>query len=289
MIPLMSISSDIDVVYRKALMNVMRGDLVSPRGMKTREILAHTVVLEDVTRNVLISPERDLNYRFMVAEWLWILFGMDDAPSIIQYNKNIAKFSDDGKKFAGAYGPRWLMQAYWLQRTLTFDHDTRQAVIAIWSPNPSLSRDIPCTLTWQFLLRKGVMHMIVNMRSSDGWLGLPYDMFNFSMMCNYVAGLCGVRPGSLTMHLASSHLYEEHWDKVTELIGSVTDTVSSPVLRGPAPGTLKAILRHPDTANVEAIPNDALPQPWRLFARALAQKTKHAALEVLREHEEGGD
>jgi thymidylate synthase len=57
------------------------------------------------------------------------------------------------------------------------------------------------------------------MRSSDVWLGVPYDVFNFSMLAHLVCGLLNehrkfdnaVKPGQLFLTAASSHLYETNW------------------------------------------------------------------------------
>jgi thymidylate synthase len=51
------------------------------------------------------------------------------------------------------------------------------------------------------------------MRSSDIWLGLPYDMFNFSMITGYIGlilrqKMCReVSMGWVTINVGSSHLY----------------------------------------------------------------------------------
>jgi thymidylate synthase len=265
----------IDQLYQKALFNILRGEEVSPRGRKTREILNHTVVLLDVRNNILISSVRDLNYKFMVAEWLWILAGMNDVASISRYNKNIGKFSDDGEIFQGAYGPRWIRQSAYVAGNLSRDRTSRQAVISIWSENPSSSKDIPCTLTWQFLIRDEKLNMIVNMRSSDGWLGLPYDLFNFSQICNLVAGSFDVEPGFLAMNLGSSHLYEEDWEKAVELVGSDTRTAASPTIRTMPTVPVKQLVRNPEEIEAQ------LSWPWKMYAKALSSKTKSEALQVL--------
>jgi thymidylate synthase len=56
----------------------------------------------------------------------------------------------------------------------------------------------------------------MNMRSSDAWLGVPYDWFNFSMLSAGVALLLrekgvNVNLGSLHFYAASQHLYESNW------------------------------------------------------------------------------
>jgi thymidylate synthase len=57
----------------------------------------------------------------------------------------------------------------------------------------------------------------MNMRSSDAWLGVPYDWFNFSMLSAGVALLLrekgiNVQLGNLHFYAASQHLYETNWE-----------------------------------------------------------------------------
>lgn len=183
----------------------------------------------EMLENILVPSGRMLGYRFMVAEWLWMMSGMNDVYSISTFNKNIAEFSDNGVTFAGAYGPRINEQIEYALNKIDQDRDTRQAVIVIFSPNPEKSKDIPCTLSLQLLRRDSYLHGVVTMRSSDVWLGLPYDFFNFSMICNVAAHALGLKPGQLTFNLGSSHLYERDLKKVSALTG-ISGSVRSPDL-----------------------------------------------------------
>jgi thymidylate synthase len=215
------------------LSELARGRQVRPRGMLCFEETAVTLRVLEGLENVLVHPARNLNYRFMVAEWLWIWFGRNDVASISRYNSKIAQFSDDGTTFEGAYGPRIVRQWPYIIGNLKRDPDSRQAVISIFSPRSvrEQTRDVPCTLTIQFLIREKQLETIVCMRSSDVWLGLPYDFFNFSMLANSVAAELAVPVGRITMHLGSSHLYERNFDEAQEVL-KAKDALHS--LRSPA-------------------------------------------------------
>jgi thymidylate synthase len=264
-------------LYEKAIFNIFKGDRVNPRGMQTFEILNAHLTLTNVMNNVLISPIRDLNYRFMVAEWLWILYGRDDVISISRFNKKIAEYSDDGVILNGAYGPRINRQWPYIRTKFKEDANTRQAVMTIWSPNPQQSRDIPCTVSLQFIQRDGKLHCIANMRSSDAWWGLPYDLFVFSQMTNYFAFLLQYEPGSLSMNLGSSHLYEPFWNNAVEFMGSNPAHTTSPRLTTHAPTMLNHILHGEDCGDDKLLNDPA----FRAYGNVLCSKTKSEALGIL--------
>ena len=195
------------------------GDPVAPRGKMTREMPQRTMVV-DMRRPVLRIPDRSLSYKFMAAEAFWILSGDDRVETISPYNSRIKDFSDDGERFFGAYGPKIKAQSPYIVEKLMADEDSRQAGLTIWRECPPQTKDVPCTVAIFFSIRSGKLNAHVFMRSSDVWLGVPYDVFNFSMLSHFVCGLLNehrrldnaVSPGTLFLTAASSHLYETNWD-----------------------------------------------------------------------------
>lgn len=204
------------------------GRQISPRGQPTMELLHHSICV-DMTRPVLAVKERKLSYEFLAAEAIWITCGGDKVIDIAPWNKNIANYSDDGETFFGAYGPKIAAQFDYVIGKLLDDGDTRQAVLTIWRENPPQTKDYPCTIAMAFQIRGSMLHSHVFMRSSDVWLGLPYDMFNFSMVALKV--LCEVNrlrkmrdgahkmlvPGELYLTMASSHLYMQNYEQAQAL------------------------------------------------------------------------
>lgn len=214
------------------------GTKVKPRDKLTFELLQRTITV-NMRQPVLTIPERKLSYQFMAAEAYWILSGDNKVSTIAPYNKHISKFSDDGEVFAGAYGPKIAAQLHYVTRTLIDDPDSRQAGLTIWERNPSPSKDIPCTVTIFFTIRDGYLNCHVMMRSSDVWLGLPYDVFNFSMLghlvCTMLQGrhfaqsvnpIAGtLEPGILYLTMMSSHLYETDVEKIHPILNIDTSKI----------------------------------------------------------------
>ena len=209
-----------DVAWRKALQDVYDlGDRVLPRGDATVELLAHHTMV-DMNAPVLINPGRKLGYRFMAAEANWILSGRSDLDSPV-LRKSLSRFSDDGRFMSGAYGPEVVSQIRYVVDTLMRDAQSRQAVMTIWRKNPLPSKDIPCTVALQFFLRKGQLHCIATMRSSDLWLGWPYDVFSFTMIAWTVSLMLGYGDlGWLRINAGSMHIYERDFAGVLESLNT---------------------------------------------------------------------
>lgn len=209
-----------------------RGVEVAPRGKLTLEIPQHTIEV-DMLRPVVTVVARRLSHQFMSAEAFWILTGDDTTAGIVPFNKNVLEYSDDGVTFFGAYGPRVVDQIQFVVSKLLEDASTRQAVLTTWRQNPPKSKDIPCTIAMAFNLRGGWLNAHVFMRSSDVWLGIPYDVFSFSMVahliCTKYNEACGnpraMKPGKLYLTAASSHLYETNWTEAKQVYASSVITI----------------------------------------------------------------
>lgn len=217
------------------------GNRVSPRGMLCYETVGLASVIS-MQNPIIYNPTRKLGYKFMAAEAAWILEGRDDVGSISPFSKDISKFSDDGITFFGAYGPRLKDQFQYVEDTLVADLHSRQAVATVWRQNPGPSKDIPCTVSLQWLVRHNVLHCVATMRSSDLWLGHPYDIFNFSaysfalmlQLNNHMdkADQPHLTLGNLHLTAGSKHIYERNAADVGLIIEDFNDNGLPKVKRG---------------------------------------------------------
>lgn len=195
----------------KLLHDLQGGTDAKPRGLATSERIMR-VSHVDMCCPLVTVRARKIGYRFAAAEAMWILQGSNRLDGLQPWAPSYAKFSDDGRTLNGAYGPSVVTQIPYVVDVLQHDPESRQAIIGIWRPSPRSSRDIPCTMSVQFLLREGHIHTNVFMRSSDAWIGWPYDVFSFTMVTIHVALLFNYPPnlGTLTLIAGSQHLYESN-------------------------------------------------------------------------------
>lgn len=248
-------SRSVNTVWLNLLADIFnKGSNCTPRGKPTRELLGHQTRI-NMAYPILTEPTRKLGYRFQAAEAAWILSGDNRVSTIAPYSKAISNFSDDGFMFFGAYGPKIVDQLPYVARALTDDADSRQAVLTIWRQSPPKVRDIPCTVSLQWLIRGEKLHCLASMRSSDAWLGWPYDVFNFSMVSLYLLNLLQtifkeselfqrLELGDLILTAGSQHLYQEQWEGALKAIEAwdygETPSISS-LIRKPPPLVTEAL------------------------------------------------
>lgn len=170
-----------------------------------------------------------------LGELTWYLAGSKDLKFISYYIPTYKKSSDDRKTIYGAYGPRLCGKGRNAQllnviNVLKSKSTTRQAVIQLFDAKDILKphKDIPCTCTLQFIVRAGKLDMFTSMRSNDVFLGLPHDIFAFTMIQELVANCINCQVGEYKHYVSSLHLYEINfsqaknyldggWQKQTEM------------------------------------------------------------------------
>jgi len=198
-------------VYRQLL---KRGIRIVPTKGAAREI--YGVLLKLSSPRVRLSRTESRGILFScLGELLWILSGSNALGFITHYIADYKKSSDDGLTIFGAYGPRMFGrrpndQLSRVISSLRNKPDSRQAVVQLFDRSDTLKphKDIPCTCTLQFVVRDNRLHMLTSMRSNDAWLGLPHDVFAFTMIQELVARSLGIELGEYRHAVGSLHLYE---------------------------------------------------------------------------------
>lgn len=219
-------ADNIDDLMRAVFTRLLSGNrennrVKSNKGNST-EVFGALLRLSDPRARLGRSLVRSKVYS-AIGELVWYLSGSDNLAQVKYYIERYHEFSDDGATLNGAYGPRIFSRERceasgrvsdeW-QRiigVLKARNGSRNAVIQIYSnaDGSKETKDIPCTCTLQFAIRRNKLEMHVHMRSNDAYLGLPHDVFSFTMMQEIAARELGVEIGRYQHSVASLHLYDD--------------------------------------------------------------------------------
>ena len=210
------------------------------RDGNVKEILDFKTIIKNPYRRVVGGYNRNINPFFLLAEAMWIFTGRKDVRFLSMFNKNMEKFSDDGKVFHAPYGFRlrhWGVRSEdkFCEENLhaaqgydqiadairIFDNNpnTRQVVLSIWNPDLDLgtkTKDIPCNDIIMMKIRNGKLITTVQNRSNDLHWGLPTNIFQFSFMTEIISACLGIELGTQTHNSQSLHIYD--WNNITDVM-----------------------------------------------------------------------
>lgn len=188
---------------------------MSPTKGPNRELRGVTLQLTNARARLSRSESRGKVFSAL-GELLWYLSGSNATDQITHYIPRYAQYDEGGIVFGG-YGPRLRGgndQLATMIDLLRQRPTTRRAVIQIFDREDLVEPhdDVPCTCTLQFLNRQSGLELVVYMRSNDVFIGLPHDVFCFTMIQELVARSIGADVGQYTHVVGSLHLYDDNAD-----------------------------------------------------------------------------
>lgn len=194
------------------------------RGGNT-EILGVLIEIERVRARLSRSQTRGKPFSSL-GELLWYLTGQNRLDFIEPYIPQYRKESEDGGiSVYGGYGPRLFDQRGHNQiqnviALLRSRSPSRRAVIQIFNAEDIAGNhaEIPCTTTLQFFVRNKCVHLIATMRSNDAYIGLPHDVFCFTMLQEVIARTLDCEIGIYRHFVGSMHLYDTDRPQAQSLI-----------------------------------------------------------------------
>lgn len=204
----------------------------NPRKNKTKEILNVSVEISNPYDRIVYNKERKISLKYLIGEWLWYERGSNKLKEIEYYSKFWKKLSDDGKTVNSAYGKSFFLKdsdnlSQWekVVNELKKDEDSRRAVLYIDRVEDINSKDVPCTVNLQFLIRGNKLYLTTNMRSNDLFLGFPYDvacftLFQEKMLIELRQFYPNLIMGKYIHNVVSMHIYEEKFDQFDKIINA---------------------------------------------------------------------
>ena len=227
----------------------------------TKEIIGHSIHVQNPADRAVQLEYKIFNIVYALAFSLWTLAGSDSLKFIEFFNGRGRQFSDDGSTLHGAHGKR-LMKSFGIDQIskciakLKEHPYSRRAVASIHQVHDLISdsRDIPCLMSFQFLIRDNRLDLVTHMRSQSAYSVMPYDIFSFTFLQEAMAIAIGKTIGTYHHLSGSMHYYDNEENSVRELI-----------LKGALPGLSLAFPKMPNTTNPFLMAKEIM--DWELGAR----------------------
>lgn len=192
------------------------------KGETIYEMLNAGFILNNPTK--CFATCRDMSLKYLEGEIEFYLSGSPYLKDIAKHSKFWEKVTDDNRTVNSNYGKLLFhdrnhhnyTQFEYAKRMLLENPDSKKAVMVVYSKeNAHDSQDNPCTMYLQFFIRDKRLHLIVKMRSSDIWYGLPYDVpffvfIQYKMLHDIERYFPPLRMGLYSHQSGSLHLYNRN-------------------------------------------------------------------------------
>ena len=176
---------------------------------------AYTLKNTEVEDAMKLLEYMDLNKNWAVGETEERLYRQHYHLNPGRNWKNNRKvwepFLRDGV-FSYSYAERWQHQIPYVVNELTRHKNSRQAMITMYDTCRDLmnwgGRDrVPCSVSYQFIIREEKLHVIYNQRSCDFISFFAYDVYLTIMLLRKIANEIDIEPGTFIHFIGSLHAF----------------------------------------------------------------------------------
>lgn len=201
------------------------------------------VNFENIQERFPLLTTKRIFFRGVVEELLWFLRGSTDATelqakdvhiwdgnSTREYLDSIGLTEYKEGELGPVYGWQWRHfgaqypeplsgqpkdQLKYLIEELLKEDNSRRAVLSAWNPVdlPKMALP-PCHILYIFYKNSKGLSCHMTMRSSDLFLGLPFNIASTALLTFIIAKVLHIPASKITLSLADAHIYEEHIDAV---------------------------------------------------------------------------
>jgi thymidylate synthase len=157
---------------------------------------------------------KEVNFKAMVAELLWMLSGSTNINDLDAKIWN--QWADENGDLGPVYGKQWrdsqgIDQIDQLIQNLKDKPNDRGHVVSAWNvgdlPDMALR---PCHCLFQFYVQDGKLSCQLYQRSADIFLGVPFNIASYALLTHLIARECGLEVGEFVHTFGDLHLYANH-------------------------------------------------------------------------------
>jgi thymidylate synthase len=236
---------------------VDRGDRT---GTGTRSVFGRQLRF-DLADGFPILTTKKVHFKSVVNELIWFLNGDTNTQWLRENGVSIwDEWATDAGDLGPLYGAQWvnwptrdgktINQIDYVIDCLKHRPESRRILFHAWNveylPDETLSPQEnveagrmalpPCHLLYQFYVANGKLSAMLYIRSSDAFLGLPFNIASVSLLVHMLCQQVGLEPGEVVVTMGDCHLYSNH-----------AEQVETQLARQPKARPVLEIVRKPDS------------------------------------------
>lgn len=122
-----------------------------------------------------------------------------------------------GAQWRGSWGEIFNDQIAEVIQSIKTNPYSRRHIVSAWNPEYLEEMALPpCHYSFQFYVRNGKLSCLMNQRSADVFLGLPFNIASYALLTYMIAQVCDLTPHELIISIGDAHIYNGHIDAVKQ-------------------------------------------------------------------------
>ena len=192
-------------------------------------------IRHDLSTGFPLLTTKKLHFKSIANELIWFLSGNTNTEWLKNHGVSIwNEWATETGDLGPVYGKQWtawptkdggsINQIDYVINTLKNNPNSRRILFHAWNveylPDESISPQAnaeqgkmalpPCHLLYQFYVAENKLSAQLYIRSSDSFLGLPYNTASLALLTHMIAQQCDLIPHEIIISIGDLHAYSNH-------------------------------------------------------------------------------
>ena len=182
----------------------------------------------DLSAGFPLLTTKKVHLKSIIYELLWFLKGDTNVRYLQEHGVRIwNEWADENGDLGPVYGHQWrswpdyhggsIDQISQVIDQIKNTPDSRRIMVSAWNVADVPTMKLPpCHSLFQFYVANGKLSLQLYQRSADLFLGVPFNIASYALLCMMVAHVTGLEPGEFIHTFGDAHIYLNHMDQVHE-------------------------------------------------------------------------
>lgn len=182
----------------------------------------------DLSKGFPLLTTKKVHLKSIIYELLWFLAGDTNVRYLQEHGVRIwNEWADPDGDLGHIYGYQWrswpaydggfIDQISEAVKAIKENPDSRRIIVSAWNVADLKNMNLPpCHAFFQFYVSDGKLSLQLYQRSADCFLGVPFNIASYALLCMMMAQVCGLKPGDFIHTIGDAHIYTNHLDQVHE-------------------------------------------------------------------------
>jgi dihydrofolate reductase / thymidylate synthase len=235
--------------YLEILKDILKnGQEINNRNGITISNFGYLLKFNNINNFPLLTTKR-VYFKGVLEELLWFLKGSYNTDYLQQKNIHIwdgnssreyldangFKYYKEGE-LGPVYGWQWrsygkkynklgdetgVDQIKYVLEELLKSNNSRRAILNAWNPSQLNEMALPpCHMMYNFYKNNDGLSCLMTMRSSDLFLGLPFNIASTALLTSIIAKVLHLNVSNIALSLCDAHIYKEHINAVNQQLSN---------------------------------------------------------------------
>ena len=237
---------------------ISNGEYKDTRNGKVYSTFGKMITFDNIDTEFPLLTTKKMFIKGIIEELLWFLRGSIDVTEL--QSKGVRIWNGNSSReyldsvglyhyvegiIGPIYGWQWRSfgkefikpgleygfdQIKYVIEELLKENNSRRAVLSAWNPLQLSEMALPpCHILYTFYKNKQGLSCLMNMRSSDLFLGLPFNIASTAFLTSIIAKVLHIYPKTISIVITDAHVYEEHTSAVLEQLNN--DILAKPTIQ----------------------------------------------------------